>query len=129
MFGYDTLTHTYIQYESETENIVNYIIKVDENNTDSNNIIDEGLLIGLIDSYSTFAGYPLIKNEKTKISLSMNIKIVSLGDLYKNNKYRMKVWIKEPSIKFHLFIIEIYDMNDNLLKKCFHLKKPINPRY
>lgn len=102
----------------------------------SNNegIIDDGILIALIDSFSSYVVLFLAPSENYKRFLSLNIKLNSFEDLKlekdKDGKYLYKrVTVKVKMLKQFsrniLLSILILDEKGNELKNCLHLKRKI----
>jgi hypothetical protein len=130
MKDYNLLLDKFIKIKSYTSDYVHFEISVTKEMVDINNIIDEGLLISLIDSYSSFSAIFLIKDlENPFANLSMNIKLSSLDNMRLNEKYKMKVLLKYHKDKLILYEILFYDKENKLVKQATHLKKNINAKF
>ncbi len=127
--GMEKVLQNYIELESNTEDEVTYKLVLSDKAFNPNGLMDEGLLIALIDSYSSYASFLISKVDKKEYSLSLNIKMTSIDYIKKNNVYFMKVKIADESNKKILFDVNIYDKDGKLIKKASHLKKIIKPKY
>ena len=131
MYGFNILISQYVETEFFEKENVSYIIKVPDEIVDSRKIIDPGILISIIDTYSSFSTLALFENEDDQISISvsLNLKINSFSEMYANQFYRMKVFLRKSKEKIMLFEILITDLNGRLIKTASHLKKKIRANY
>jgi len=126
--GFEQELQKYIEIHSHSRDEVIYKLNLTDKAFNSLGIMDEGLLIALIDSYSSFASF-LICKDKKQFSLSMNLKITSIDCLNKNNNYLMKVKISDENKSFILFDVNIVDKEGKLIKKASHFKKIVKPKF
>ena len=130
MNDYNLLLDKFINLENYSNEHVDFEIKVTEEMVDSNNFIDEGLLISLIDSYSSFSAFLLIKDLENPFSnLSLNIKLSSFDNMKLNEKYKMRVLLKYHKNKIILYEILFMDKDNTLVKHATHLKKIVMPKF
>ena len=101
--------------------------------------IDEGVLIAIVDTFSSYAIMYLNKLEDYKKYLSLNIKMINYdenvnknninnGYNNNNNKISMTVKIEKKFGRNILLNISVYDSNNKEIKKIFHLKRKINSK-
>ncbi len=126
--GFEEELQKYIETHSHTNDEVTYKLVLTDKVFNSSGIMDEGLLIALIDSYSSYACF-LIGKDKDKYSLSMNLKVTSLDHLKRNNDYFMKVKISDENMNNMLFDVLIVDKEGKLIKKASHFKKVVKPKF
>ena len=131
MYGFNLLISQYVDTESFENENVTYIIKVTQDIVDDRKIIDPGILISIIDTYSSFSSVALCDNDldKISISVSLNLKINSFSEMYLDQFYRMKVILKKTLEKLLIFEINITDKEGNLIKNATHLKKKIKAKF
>jgi hypothetical protein len=131
MYGFNIECSKYIEDEVIEKDCVCFTINVHEQGVDKSNVIDAGLLIGIIDTFSSFASVYLFKEEElqSKISVSLNLKVTSFEDMYVNEKYKMKVFLKYHIDKTIFYEIQILNKNNKLIKYATHLKKIINAKF
>jgi hypothetical protein len=130
MKDYNLLLDEFIKIEGYSSEFVDFEISVTKEMVDINNLIDEGLLISLIDSYSSFSAIFLLKElENPFANLSLNIKLSSLDNMKLNEKYKMRVLLKYHKNKMILYEILFYDKDYKLIKQATHLKKIINAKF
>ena len=104
----------------------------------NNGDIDEGVLIAIVDTFSSYAIMYLNKLEDYKKYLSLNIKMINYDDSVNknnynngnnnNNKISMTVKIEKNFGRNILLNISVYDSNNKEIKKIFHLKRKINSK-
>lgn len=126
--GLEKELQKYIETYSNTHDEVIYKFVLNDKVFNSSGIMDEGLLIALIDSYSSFSCF-LIGKDKEKYSLSMNLKITNIDHIIKNNDYFMKVKISDENKNTILFDVHIVDKHGKLVKKASHFKKIVKPKF
>jgi len=101
--------------------------------------IDEGVLIAIVDTFSSYAIMYLNKLEDYKKYLSLNINMINYdenvnknninnGYNNNNNKISMTVKIEKKFGRNILLNISVYDSNNKEIKKIFHLKRKINTK-
>jgi hypothetical protein len=133
MYGFNILVAQYVEFENFEYDNVSFLIKVPQDSVNDQKILDPGLLTAIVDTFSSFAGAALFKEEKLQmgISVSMNIKINSFDEMYLNQTYRMKVHIKnfQEKEKLIFYDIPIYDEKGKLVKQATHLKKLVKARF
>lgn len=130
MKDYNLLLDKFITLETHNSSYVDYEINVTKEMVDSNNFIDEGLLISLIDSYSSYSVIFLIPHlENYFTNLSLNIKLSSLDNMKLNEKYKMRVLLKYHKNKMILYEILFMNKENILIKHATHLKKIVNPNF
>lgn len=133
MYGFNIVASQYVDFENFEYDNVSFLIKVPHDSVDDQNILDPGLLIAIVDTFSSFAGAALFKEEKLQmgISVSMNLKINSFDEMYLGRTYRMKVQIKNFNEREKLiyYDIPIFDETGKLIKQATHLKKLINAKF
>jgi len=127
--GYELELLKYIDMHNQTKDEVIYKLVLNDRAFNSYGLMDEGLLIALIDSYSSFASHIISNFNKNDYALSMNIKMTSIESIKPNTDYFMKVKISEENKNTILFEIQICDGNGKLIKKASHLKKKIKPKF
>jgi len=126
--GFEVELQKYIEVFSYTKDEVTYKFILSDKAFNSSGIIDEGLVIALIDSYSSYSCF-LIGKDTGKYSLSMNLKLTNLNHLKRNNDYFMKVKILDENKSSILFDIHILDEHGKLIKKASHFKKIISSKF
>ena len=101
----------------------------------NNGEIDEGVLIAIVDTFSSYAIMYLNKLEDYKKYLSLNINMINYDDNNNNNnsnnnnnKINMTVKIEKKFGRNILLNISVYDSNNKEIKKIFHLKRKINTK-
>jgi len=103
----------------------------------NNGDIDEGVLIAIVDTFSSYAIMYLNKLEDYKKYLSLNIKMINYDDNVNKNNYNngnnynkisMTVKIEKKFGRNILLNISVYDSNNKEIKKIFHLKRKINSK-
>ena len=103
----------------------------------NNGEIDEGVLIAIVDTFSSYAIMYLNKLEDYKKYLSLNIKMINYDDNINKNNYNngnnynkisMTVKIEKKFGRNILLNISVYDSNNKEIKKIFHLKRKINSK-
>ncbi len=131
MYGFNLEVGQYVEMENFDKNDVSFTIKVTQNIVDSQNIIDPGILIAIIDTFSSFSSAAFFEEEEeqTKISVSLNLKINSFGDMLLDETYKMKIFLKHSKKKFLLFEIHILDKDNNVVKLATHLKKTVKAKF
>ena len=131
MLGFNILVSQYVEEINFEPGEASVDIKVTQEMVDDLNIIDQGLLIGIIDTWSSFASSVLLEGEENqkKVSVSVNIKVNSFGEMFLNEKYKMKVFLKSHVGKIILYEIHIVDKDDKLIKLATHLKKIVNAKF
>lgn len=127
--GFDILQAKYVYIDDFEKNNVSYTIKVSKDCVDDKNIMDQGLILGIIDTYSSFAGFIQQKENILRISVSVALKLQSFSELYVNEEYKLFVYLKKEDDKFLYFQFKIMDKNNNLVKSGSHLKKITNARF
>lgn len=126
--GLEEELQKYIELISHTNDEVIYKLVLNDKAFNMLGLFDEGLLIALIDSYSSFACF-LIGKDTKQYSLSMNLKMTSIDNLKKNTDYYMKVKICDENKNTVLFDAQIVDSNGRLIKKASHFKKIVKPKF
>ncbi len=132
MYGFNLLVSKYVEEHEIKDDYVSYKIKVPSEIVDSMKVIDPGMLIAIIDTFSTMAGAHLFKGEDAPSkfsSVSMNLKINSFGDMVENENYFMKVFLKNDKDKLIFYDCLIFDKFNNLVKFATHLKKVIKYKF
>jgi len=130
MKDYNLLLDKFIKIEGYSSEFVDFEISVIKEMVDINNLIDEGLLISLIDSYSSFSAIFLLKElDNPFANLSLNIKLSSLDDMKLEEKYKMRVLLKYHKDKMILYEVLFYDKDNKLIKCATHLKKIIYAKF
>ena len=103
----------------------------------NNGDIDQGVLIAIVDTFSSYAIMYLNKLEDYKKYLSLNIKMINYDDNVNKNNYNngnnynkisMTVKIEKKFGRNILLNISVYDSNNKEIKKIFHLKRKINSK-
>jgi hypothetical protein len=112
-------------------------------NKDGN--LDEGILIAIVDTFSSYAIMYLNKQEDYKKFLSLKINMINYDENNNNennnnnnnnknnidnnkNKISMTVKIEKKFGRNILLNISVYDSNNKEIKKIFHLKRKINTK-
>src|SRR5690606_32803744 len=116
MEGIDGELLNHIKFLHTEKDNVEYGIIVKKDNVDNLQIIDNGLLLAIIDSYTSYAGLVLLNNYANDISVSMTLTLTSFEEMYVNNEYKMKVFVKYEGKKIISYDYEIYDLNDKIIK-------------
>jgi hypothetical protein len=127
--GLDSEISKYIEFISNNENEAIYRIIQNEDSNNSKKIMDDGLLISLIDSYSSFSNFFISKINKENNSLSISIKLTSFGLIKDDKEYIMKVKINHEDKKFIQYEVNIFDKENNLIKNATHLKKFVKAKF
>ena len=101
-------------------------ILVEPKNCNSNGEIDNGTLIALIDSFSSYAIMFLVPKENYKHYLSVNISMISFKETTKNDpKITIKVTLEKQYERNILLDIRVYDSTGNEIKHLSHLKRKL----
>lgn len=101
-------------------------IIIDPKNCNSNGEIDNGTLIALIDSFSSYAIMFLAPKENYKHYLSVNITMNSFSETSKNDsKITIKVTLEKQYERNILLDIRVYDSKGKEIKHLSHLKRKI----
>jgi predicted aspartyl protease len=105
-------------------------INIKNSSLDKNGNFDEGLLIALIDTFSSYAVLFLTKEDYKKY-LSVNITMFSFDEIKKekNSKLKMKVYLIKKEGRNILLKIQIYNEENKEIKTIYHLKRSIKPKY
>jgi hypothetical protein len=131
MYGFNLEISPYVEMESFEKDDVSFIIKVTKDIVDNRNTIDPGILISIIDTFSSFSTAAFFDKEEEQIgiSVSLNLKINSFADMIMDEIYKMKISLKNSKNKLILFEIEILDKDNNLVKLATHLKKKVKAKF
>jgi acyl-coenzyme A thioesterase PaaI-like protein len=129
MTGLDTLIVDYIEADNLEPDNAEFIIKVSSEICDKDGKIDNGVLLALVDSYSSFSGTVLLKNGRDSFSVSVNLTLTSFGDMLAGNDYRMKVLLNHEDKNLIYYNIELYDKHNKLIKKGSHLKRRVKVKF
>ncbi len=116
----------FVEFDKMESEFVSFDIKTSKISVDDQKVFDNGLLIAILDTFSSYAGSVLLKNDSISISLSMNLKISSFDEMFYDRTYKMVVWLKNQTGKIIFYEIQILDEDGKLVKLATHLKKAIN---
>jgi hypothetical protein len=115
----------YVSVKNFEEDKVEFIIQVKNESVDDRQVMDRGLLLSLIDTYTSLSNV-LFKIYKDGISLSVALKMTSFEELKYNNDYLMKVFLPYEANNLTFFEFEIYNKDNTLVSKGSHMKKVKN---
>jgi hypothetical protein len=125
MVGFDSLMDEFVTINSFEKENVEVFIKPDAKSCDPNlGIFDNGLLLSIIDTFTSFAGGVMLEKYKQHYSVSVSLNITSFDDMTRDNEYIMRVWLKSEANDFIYYDFEIFEhKTGRLVKKGYHLKK------
>ena len=105
-------------------------IKIKNKCLDENGNLDDGLLIALIDTFSSYAVMFLTK-EDYKNYLSVNITMFSYEEVKteKISQLKMNVFLVKKEGRNILLKIQILNEKNQEIKTIYHLKRSVTPKY
>jgi hypothetical protein len=121
---YNLTVSEYVEVEDIEENKIKFSLIAKPSSIDDTGHFDVGLLLGIIDTFSTFAGFVFRTGNKIKQnSLSINLKLTNFTPLIRDNKYKMVVHLKKQQGNYASFESEIFDNKGILCQHSVHLVK------
>jgi hypothetical protein len=119
-------TSDFVDFYKVKDDEVFFKIKMKDEGIGGCGDIDHGLLLTIIDTYSSFATLMLSEGKRiTQGSLSINLKVYSLQKMEANSVYIMVVKLKYRTKSLIILESEIFKENGELVKTSLHMKKLI----
>ena len=115
-FNYYLLKHGH--YKEDRKGEIIYTISVNDSNSTKEGIFDDGLLIALIDSFSSFS----TKGQYPE-GVSINLSLKSFNEMIKGNDYELRTKIIFLSMKYVVLECRIYDKDNTVIKIANHTKR------
>jgi hypothetical protein len=116
-FNYYLLKHGSFKSENIKQKEISYTIN-------ENGIFDEGLLLAIIDSFSSMATKAYYEE-----GVTINLNIKSLSEMILGKNYNLLTKVLKVSEKYVLLQCSIFDEKNNLVKLATHTKALVRPKY
>jgi hypothetical protein len=121
---FDVHLLSHVELLSLEGDTIEYNIKVTKENSNSSQIFDNGLLIAIVDMCSFIK-----KSYVNSVAVSITLNLTSFEEMYLGKTYRMVVSIKYQGSGTIYYDIDIFNDEDKLVKKGYHLKKIVKSKF